>query len=111
MCQLWLIPFSTAERGTEVSLFFIKKDGTTEGNIYFSMIVQLSESTDVVGIAVRSLQLFAPPVRFIVENISNELTQLPTQDFSWAPFAYSYHREHLYILYNIASQWFHLKPL
>ena len=39
LCQLWLIPFSTAERGTEVSLFFIKKDGTTEGNIYFSMIV------------------------------------------------------------------------
>ena len=92
LCQLWLIPFSTAERRTEVALFFIKKDGTTEGNIYFSMIVQLSESTDIVGIAVRSLQLFAPHVKFIVENITNELTQLPTQDFSWAPFAYSYHK-------------------
>ncbi|XP_066393004.1 uncharacterized protein [Miscanthus floridulus] len=111
LCQLWLIPFSTAERRTEVALFFIKKDGTTEGNIYFSMIVQLSESTDIVGIAVRSLQLFAPHVKFIVENITNELTQLPTQDFSWAPFAYSFRREHLYNLHSIASQWFRPKPL
>jgi hypothetical protein len=106
-----LIPCSTAEQGREVALIFIKKDGTTEGNIYFSMIVQLSESTDIVGIAVRSLQLFAPHVKFIVENITNELTQLPTQDFSWAPFAYSYHREHMYNLHNIASQWFRPNPL
>jgi hypothetical protein len=53
-CQLWLIPFSTAKQGTEVILIFIKKDGTTEGNVFFSMIVLLSESTDIVGIAVRT---------------------------------------------------------
>ncbi|EER98308.2 hypothetical protein BDA96_02G101000 [Sorghum bicolor] len=111
LCLLWLIPFSTAEQATEVVLIFIKKDGTTEGNIYFSMIMQLSESTDIVGIAVRSLQLFAPHVKFIVENITNELTQLPTQDFSWVPFAYSDHREHLYNLQNLASQWFRPNPL
>jgi hypothetical protein len=111
LCQLRLIPFSTAEQGTEVILIFIKKDGTTEGNIFLSMIVQLSESTDIVGIAVRSLQLFAPHVKFIVENITNELTQLPTQDFSWVPFAYSYHKEHLYNLQNLASQWFRPNPL
>jgi hypothetical protein len=75
------------------------------------MIVQLSESTDIVGIAVRSLQLFAPHVKFIVENITNELTKLPTQDFSWAPFAYSCHREHWCNLHNIASQWFRPNPL
>ncbi|XP_066398517.1 uncharacterized protein [Miscanthus floridulus] len=109
-CQLWLIPFSTAEQGTEVLLIFIKKDGTIEGNIFFSMIVQLSESTDIVGIAVRSLQSFAPHVKFIVENITNELTQLPTQDFSWVPFASSYHREHLYNLDNLASQWCRPNP-
>jgi hypothetical protein len=39
LCQLWLIPYSTAEQGREVALIFIKKDGTTEGNIYFSMTV------------------------------------------------------------------------
>ncbi|XP_066393723.1 uncharacterized protein [Miscanthus floridulus] len=111
LCQLWLIPFSTAEQGTEVVLIFIKKDGTIEGNIFFSMIVQLSESTNIVGIAVRSLQLFAPHVKFIVEKITNELTQLPTQDFSWVPFSYSYHREHLYNLQNLASQWFRPNPL
>ncbi|CAD6226108.1 unnamed protein product [Miscanthus lutarioriparius] len=111
LCELWLIPFSTAEQGTEVDIIFIKKDGTTEGNIYFSIIVQLSESTDIVGIAVRSLQLFAPHVKFIVENITSELTQLPTQDLSWTPFAYSNHREHFYNLHNIGSQWFRPKPL
>jgi len=82
LCQLWLIPYSTAEQGTEVDIIFIKKDGTIEGNIFFSMIVQLSESTNIVGIAVRSLQLFAPHVKSTIENITEELTQLPTQDLS-----------------------------
>jgi hypothetical protein len=40
------------------------------------------------------LQLFAPHVKSTVENITKELTQLPTQDLSWVPFVYSYQKEH-----------------
>ena len=76
--QLWLTPFRTAEHGTEAVMVFIKKEGTApQGNIYFSMIVQLSESTDIVGIAVKSLQLFTPHVKSTVENITKELTTYP----------------------------------
>ena len=85
---------------------FIKKDGTTEGNIYFSMLVQLSESTDIVGITVKSLQLFAPHIKSTVENITKELTQLPTQDLSWMPFVYSYQKEHWGNLHSFTTQWF-----
>ncbi|KAG0542403.1 hypothetical protein BDA96_02G100900 [Sorghum bicolor] len=99
--QLWLTPFRTAKHGTEAAM----------GNIYFSMIVQLSESTDIVGIAVKSLQLFTPHVKSTVENITKELTQLPTQDLSWMPFVYSYQKEHWGNLHRFATQWFRPNPL
>ncbi|KAJ1287530.1 hypothetical protein BS78_02G017300 [Paspalum vaginatum] len=110
--QLWFSPYHTAEHGTEASLVFIKKDGTApEGSIYFSMIVQLSESTDMVGIAVKSLQSFAPHVKCTVEKIINELTQLSTQDLSWVPSVYSYEKEHWDNLHSIGSQWYRPNPL
>ena len=57
---LW-IPFSVTEHGIEASLFFLQKDGNApENNFYFSVMLQLSESTDIVGIAVNCLQLFTP---------------------------------------------------
>ncbi|WVZ61660.1 hypothetical protein U9M48_011498 [Paspalum notatum var. saurae] len=45
LLQLWLLPKRTSEHGRETNLVFLKKD------IYFGMIVQLSESTDIFGIA------------------------------------------------------------
>ncbi|WVZ61670.1 LOW QUALITY PROTEIN: hypothetical protein U9M48_011508 [Paspalum notatum var. saurae] len=106
LLQLWLSPHHTADHGTEAALVFIKKDGTApEGNIHFSMMVQLSESTDIVGIAAKSLRLFAPYVKCAVENIINELTHLPAQDFSW------YQKEHLYNLHSLGSQWYRPNPL
>ncbi|WVZ61669.1 hypothetical protein U9M48_011507 [Paspalum notatum var. saurae] len=104
LLQLWLLPKRTSEHGIEANLVFLKKD------IYFGMIVQLSESTDIFGIAVKSLQLFAPHVKCTVENIRNDLTQLPTQDFSWVPSVYSYQREHWDNLHRIGSQWFRPNP-
>lgn len=113
LLQLWLSPYRTAEHGTEASLVFIKKDCTTpaEGSIHFSMIVQLSESTDIVGIAVKSLQLFAPHVKHTVESIRNELAQLPTQDFSWAPPVYSHQKQHWDKVHSLGSQWYRPDPL
>jgi len=79
--QLWLIPIYTSAHGTNVNLTFVQYDGTPEGHIYFNLAVQLSESTDIVGIALRCLQYFAPHFKSNFENIRNELTQLSTQDF------------------------------
>jgi hypothetical protein len=93
-------------------MVFLKKEGTApKGNIYFSMVVQLSESTNIVGIAVKSLQLFAPHVKSTVENITKELTQLPTHDLSLVPFVYSHQKEHWGNLHSLATQWFRPKPL
>ena len=57
---LWL-PFSNAEHGIEATLFFIQQDGNApENNFYFSVTLQVSESTDILGIAIKCLQLFTP---------------------------------------------------
>lgn len=111
LIQLWLMPFSTAEHGTEASLIFIQKGGTPEVNLYFSMIVQLSESTGIVGIIIKYLQLFARHFKCTFENISKELTQLPTQDLLWVPYVYSTQKEHWDNLHNLGSKWFRPNPL
>lgn len=102
--QLWLAPIRNPVHGIDVSLTFIQYDGTPEGNICFSLAVQLSESIDIVGIAVKCLQLLAPHFRCNFENITNELTNLPTQDFSWGANFYSYHKEHWDKLNGFLSQ-------
>ena len=80
---LWLVPFNTAERGIEVSLIFIHKDNNApEGNFFFSIILQLSKSMDIVGTAIKCLQLFAPHFKYTVELIRKELSELPIQLFS-----------------------------
>ena len=59
-CQLLLEPIRTSMDGTNVVLTFVQYDGTPEGHIVFCLVIQLSESTDVFGIALRCLQFFAP---------------------------------------------------
>uniref|UniRef100_K4A087 Rx N-terminal domain-containing protein n=1 Tax=Setaria italica TaxID=4555 RepID=K4A087_SETIT len=86
--QLFLTPMHNPVHGIDVSLIFIQYDGTPEGNISFSLTVQLSESIDIVGIAVKCLQLFASHFKCKFENIRNELTELPNEDFSWRPSIY-----------------------
>ncbi|CAL5077145.1 unnamed protein product [Urochloa decumbens] len=108
--QLSLTPFITEEYGIEAGLVVNQNDGTPEGNIYFSISVQLSESTDIVGITIKCLQLFAPHFKCKVENIWKELTQLPY--LSWAPYVYSFKNEHWDNLHNlVAHQWFRPNPL
>ncbi|CAL4991845.1 unnamed protein product [Urochloa decumbens] len=100
--QLSLIPFITEEYGIEARLIFNQNDGTPEGNIYFLITIQLSESTDIVGITIKCLQLFAPHFKCKVENIWKELTQLPTQYLSWVPYVYSSQKD----IHSLVSQWF-----
>ena len=80
----------------------------TEGHIFFNLAVQLSESTDIVGIALRCLQYFAPHFKCNFENIRNELTQLSTQDFSWGPSIYN-HKEQ-WDKFNFLLQWARRNP-
>jgi len=100
-----LAPFGTVEQGTEASLIFIQSDDSPAvGNIYFSIVLQVSESTDIVGTAIQCLQLFAPYVKCKVENIMKELTQLPTQCLSWVPYVHSNQQDRVRVQHH-ASQW------
>jgi hypothetical protein len=102
---LWL-PFSTPEHGIEVVLFFIQKDGLApENSFFFSVTLQLLESTDIVGTAIDCLRLYTPLFKSKVEIIRNKLMQLPTQDFSWVPFLDSRQKKHWENLHNCVSQW------
>jgi hypothetical protein len=100
----------TSAHGISAAVTFVQYDGTPEGNIFFSMVVQLSESTDIFGIAVKYLQFFAPHFKCTFENIRNELTQLPTQDFSWEPSFYSYLKEHWDKLTRLICPWIRPDP-
>jgi hypothetical protein len=109
---LWLEPFFMEEHGIEACLVFIKKDrNALEDEFFFSLILQLSESTDIVGIAVKCLQLFPPHFQPTVDTIKKELIQLPTQDFSWVPYVDLWHRKHWDNLLNFSTQWFRPNPL
>ncbi|CAL4981753.1 unnamed protein product [Urochloa decumbens] len=109
---LWLEPFFTEEHGIVACLVFIKKDRTTlEDEFFFSVILQLSESIDIVGIAVKCLQLFPPHFQPTVDTIKKELTRLPTQDFSWVPYVDLWQRKHWDNLLNFSIQWFRPDPL
>ena len=107
-----VVPFATKEHGIEVCLVFIKKDrNTLEDNFFLGAMLQISESTDIVGTVVNCLQLFPPCFQPTVETIKKELTQLPTQDFSWVPYVDLWHRKHWDNLHSFCTQWFRPDPL
>jgi hypothetical protein len=109
--HLWLAPFGTAEHGTEAILIFIQKhDSLSLGNINFSIVLQISESTDIVGTAIQCLQFFAPHLKCAVENIIKELAQLPTQCLSWMPSVYSHKNDRIFVQNHI-SQWVRPEPV
>jgi hypothetical protein len=56
------------------------------------------------------LQFFAPHFNCTFENIRNELSQLPAQDFSWGPSFYSLHKKHWDNLNSFTSQWARPNP-
>ncbi|KAK3126253.1 hypothetical protein QOZ80_7AG0553850 [Eleusine coracana subsp. coracana] len=110
--RLWMLPFSTTEHGIEATLILIQNDSNEPGvTIYFSIVLQLSESTDIVGIAIKCLHLFAPPFNYAIKYMSKELIQLHTSDISsWVSPVYSCQKEY-YDLHMLGSQWFRPNPL
>ncbi|KAG2639639.1 hypothetical protein PVAP13_2KG187100 [Panicum virgatum] len=81
--QFRLVLIRISEHGTNVALTFDQYDGTPEGHIFFSLIIQLSERTDILGIA----------------------------HFSWRPSIYlSYQKEQWEIFNNFMLQWARPNP-
>ena len=100
------------EHAIEATLLFIHKDGNTpKNNFVLIVVLQISESTDIVGIIIKCLQLFTPNFKPIVEIIKKELTQLPIQDLPWVPCVDSYLNKHWDNLNCFSTQWFRPNPL
>jgi hypothetical protein len=97
----------------EGMLIFLLEDGNApENNFFLSLSLRLSESTNIVGVVIRCLELFTPHMSSITETVKTKLTQLPTQDFCWMPdAAYSVFgsEEHWEDLHTIRYKWF--RPL
>ncbi|CAD6334410.1 unnamed protein product [Miscanthus lutarioriparius] len=108
-------PFSLPEHGMEGMLIFLLEDGNApENNFFLSLSLRLSESTNIVGVVIRCLELFTPHMSSIAETVKTKLTQLPTQDFCWMPdAAYSVFgsEEHWEDLHTIRYKWFRPNPL
>uniref|UniRef100_A0A0E0D9Y1 Uncharacterized protein n=1 Tax=Oryza meridionalis TaxID=40149 RepID=A0A0E0D9Y1_9ORYZ len=106
-------PMSFEERGLEAMLFFVFQDCKVPKNSFrLGFILRLSESTNVMGITVKCLQSVTPHFKSIAEIVVKELTQLPTQDFSWLPPYHEYgSMEHWDNVQTTLTQWFRPDPL
>uniref|UniRef100_A0A0D3GLR3 Rx N-terminal domain-containing protein n=1 Tax=Oryza barthii TaxID=65489 RepID=A0A0D3GLR3_9ORYZ len=105
----WIRPNNTAERGVEAKLIFVYNDESVPVNNFFlGMMLQLSECTNIVGTAIKCLQLFAPHFKSTTEIVRKELSQLPTQDFSWVPRSRSYHWDSIH---STVTEWFRPNPM
>ncbi|TKW02174.1 hypothetical protein SEVIR_8G228500v4 [Setaria viridis] len=70
-------------RGVEATLEFRYEDRKTPMRSFsLKLMLRLSESTDIVGTAIRSLQSFMSSMKDVTEAAVRELTQLPLQDIS-----------------------------
>uniref|UniRef100_J3MI86 Uncharacterized protein n=1 Tax=Oryza brachyantha TaxID=4533 RepID=J3MI86_ORYBR len=69
-------------------------------------MLQLSDSTNIIGTTIKCLQLLTPHFKSPTETVTKELVQLPTQDFSWVSH---YHSYHWYSTHN--TEWFRPNPL
>lgn len=106
-------PFRTADHGIEGWLLFIHKDSDApENDFILGLTLQLSESTDLVGIAVKCLELFyTPHFKSRAESVKIKLTQLPTHDLYWVPYFDSSHKRHWDNIHGVCTQWFRPNPL
>ncbi|RLN39598.1 hypothetical protein C2845_PM01G18650 [Panicum miliaceum] len=106
-------PIFLEGRGIEAKLIFIcEDDDAPEKNLCIGSMLRLSESTDIVGTTIKCLQLLVTPhFRSTAEAATRELASLPTQDFSWVPYADSTHKEHWNSNHRDMSQWFCPDPL
>ncbi|KAJ1287535.1 hypothetical protein BS78_02G017800 [Paspalum vaginatum] len=109
---LLLAPFVTEEHGVEARLMIMQKDDSApEDDFFLTLMLQLSESTDIVGITIGCLQLYGPLFKPTVERIRRELVQLPSQDLAWVPNVDTHHSEHWDNLHRFFTHWFRPDPL
>ncbi|KAL6850082.1 hypothetical protein ACP4OV_020709 [Aristida adscensionis] len=105
-------PMSFEERGLEAMIAFIYEDSNVPENSFrLGSILRLSESTDIIGITVKCLQLVTPHFKSTAEVVIKELTQLPTQDFTCSQPYDSHGIEHWNSVHNTLTQWFRPDPL
>jgi hypothetical protein len=114
-CPLFLLlaPFISAEHGIEGRLYFMQKDSNVpDDDFYLIIALQLSESTDIVGVAIQCLELFDHLFKSTLENIRKELMQLQTQDFLWVPNYVDSHQQKFWDnVHRFGTQWFRPYPL
>jgi hypothetical protein len=95
------------------SLVFLLEDSNVpENNFLLDLSLRLSESTDIVGVVIRCLQLFIPYLSSTAETVKAKLTQMPTQDLCWVFDAYSVYGcdEQQNSLHTTCSKWFRPNP-
>ncbi|KAF8700132.1 hypothetical protein HU200_034498 [Digitaria exilis] len=112
--SLVLQAISVPDRGMEGSLIFSLEDGNMpENNFFLTLNLRVSESTDIIGIVVRCVELFAPHLSSTAEAVKTKLTQLPTQDLRWVPDAHSVfgHDGRWDNLDTVYSKWVRPNPL
>jgi hypothetical protein len=111
-CHLVILQPIITPQGMEGRLLYVVIDGDApENSFFFTIFLRISESTDIVGVAVRCLQLFAPHFKSTTEAVKTKLTQLPMQDLCWFPYAESSQKQrHWEKFYTIFSQWFRPNP-
>jgi hypothetical protein len=113
-CPLFLLlaPFISEEHGIEGRFYFMQKDhNAPDDDFCLTVSLQISESTDIVGIAIQCLQLFSPLFKSMVEKVREELMQLPTQDFLWVPYYVDPHQQKFWDnVHRFGSQWFRPNP-
>ncbi|CAD6253303.1 unnamed protein product [Miscanthus lutarioriparius] len=92
---------------TAVRRFERFADGASE-----FLSLQLSESTDIVGVVVRCLQLYKPCLELHSETVKTKLTQIPMQDLCWVFDAYSGYGcdEQQNSLETMCSKWYRPNP-
>lgn len=109
-----LRPFGQPGYGVEGRLMFLLQDGNApEKNFVLAVHLRLTERTNIVGVIVRCMQLFTSHLGSTVETVKTEVTQLPVQDFTWAPYDFSVCscKEHSDNLHTIVYKWFRPNPL
>jgi hypothetical protein len=107
-------PMSFEERGLEAMLSFIYEDCKAPHNSFrLGFMLRLSESTDIIGIAIKCLHLVTPHFKSTAEIVMKQLTQLPTQDFSWSSQCNTTYvrNAHWNNVHDTLTRWFRPDPL
>ncbi|KAF8694362.1 hypothetical protein HU200_038285 [Digitaria exilis] len=105
-------PMSFAERGVEAMVSFLFQDfkEPTKG-FYLGFMLRLSECTDIFGVIIKCMESVTPHYNFAAESVRRGLIQLPTQDFSWLPYALYSKNKYWENIHNILTQWYRPNPL